>query len=116
MAKRPKETVSDDGGFTTQLTDTDPISATDSGTGSANAAQLDLGSLRKDVDVHVDTSNDATLTVEVSTDASTWRQFDTVSYTGASTAMEQYEVAYQHVRAHLNQNRNLVELASKGTD
>lgn len=109
-------TVTDDTNFTTALTDTDPISATDSGTGSANAAQLDLGSLRKDVDVHVNTSGDATLTVEVSTDASTWREFDTVSYTGGDVRMEQYEIAYRHVRAYLNQNRTLVELASKGTD
>lgn len=97
-----------------QQGDATPSTATDSGTGSSNAAKLDLGDLRTNVDIHVDTSGDATLTVEVSKDNSTWRTFDTVSYSGASQEIEQYDTAYQHIRAHLNQNRTLVEMSAKG--
>lgn len=95
--------------------DTAQTTASDSGTGSANAATLDLGRLRKAVDIHVDTSGDATLTVEVSEDdGTTWRTFDTVSYTGASQEIEQYETAFRDIRAHLNQNRNEVVVVSRG--
>jgi len=91
------------------------ISDSDTGTGSSNAAQLALGDLRKAVDVWVDTSGDATLTVEVSEDGgSTWRQIDTQGYTGASSEIEQYETAFADVRAHLNQNRNEVVAVSRG--
>lgn len=86
----------------------------DSGTGSNNAAELDLQPLRRGVDIHVDTSGDATLTVDVAAEGSNYRQLDTVSYSGASQEIEQYDIVWDRVRAHLNQNRNLVELSSKG--
>jgi len=95
--------------------DTEQINGSDSGTGSANAAQLSLGDFRKDVDVFVDTSGDATLTVEVSEDGgTTWRELDTVSYTGASTEVEQYSTVFGDIRAYLNQNRNEVVAVSRG--
>ena len=97
------------------LSQSTPKHDQDSGTGSGNAAELQLGATRSVVDIHVDTSGDATLTVEVSTDGSTWRRLDTVSYTGASQYIEQYDTAYPHIRAYLNQNRTLVEMAAKGT-
>lgn len=82
--------------------------------GSGNAAEIDLGRVSTKVDVFVDTSGDADLTVEVSTDGSTWRSADTNSYTGSSSDFRQYDFAYQHVRAHLNQNINTVEVVGRG--
>jgi len=96
--------------------DTVPVTAVDSGIGSGNAASVDLGSLRSDVDIHVDTSGDATLTVEVSKDGGTWRTFEELSYTGASEGMEQFTTTYKHMRAYLDQNRNLVEISAKGVN
>lgn len=94
--------------------DAAPITATDSGTGSENAAELDLGALRSALDIHVDTSGAAQLTVEVSADGETWRPFDSVDYSGAATEVEQYETSYRYVRAYLDSSRNVVEVASKG--
>jgi hypothetical protein len=96
--------------------DATAITAEDSGVGSANAATATLGPLRSSVNVHVDTSGAATLTVEVSPDGGTsWLQFDTVDYSSATTEVEAYpEVAFADVRAYLDTNRNGVTLASKG--
>jgi len=97
--------------------DASQITDQDSGTGSANAAQLDLGDLRQSFDIHVDTSGDATLTVEVSTSgkfSGEERTFASISYTGASQEIEQFETKYQHIRAFLDQNRTLVEIAARG--
>lgn len=92
------------------------IDAQDSGTGSGNAAKLTLGPLRRLVDLHVDTSGAATLTVEVSTDGTNWRTFDTVSYSSATQEVEQYDVAWEYVRAYLDSNRNLIEASAKGVN
>jgi hypothetical protein len=96
--------------------DASAITADDSGTGAANAAQATLGPLRSAVNVHIDTSGAATLTVEVSPDGGTsWLQFDTVQYSAATTQVEAYaDVAFADVRAYLDTNRNGVTLASKG--
>jgi hypothetical protein len=95
--------------------DVGQIDASDSGAGSSNAATLDLGDFRKDFDVFVDTTGDATLTVEVSEDGgTTWRQYDSISYNGSSEEVEQFDTAFQHVRAYLNQNRNEVVVVSRG--
>jgi hypothetical protein len=96
--------------------DATAITAEDTGVGSANAATATLGPLRSSVNVHVDTSGAATLTVEVSPDGGTsWLQFDTVNYSSATTEVEAYpEVAFADVRAYLDTNRNGVTLASKG--
>jgi hypothetical protein len=95
--------------------DTAPITATDSGTGAANAAALSLGDLRTDLDIFVDVAGAATLTVEVSPDGgATWRQFDTVEYGAATVEVEQYDTSYPEMRAYLDANRNLVEMVSKG--
>lgn len=94
----------------------EPIVDDTSGDGSGNAATLDLGPIRQAVDVFVDCSGAATLTVEASFDGSTWRTFDTVDYSSATTSMEQYDIAYPHVRAYLDTATNTVEVASKGLD
>lgn len=116
-------TVTDDGAFniggtvTTDLTARGPLTATDSGTGSASAAQLDLGTEggRVPVDVAYDTSGSADLTVEVSSDGSNWHEIDgTPSPTAAENFVFQTDTAFRYVRAYLNQNRNEVEISAKG--
>lgn len=86
---------------------------TDDGTGMGNAAKLDLGGHRDNADIHVDTTGDATLTVEVSKNNTDWRELDTISYSGDSQQIEQYNTQYRYIRAYLNQNRNLVEISAK---
>jgi len=90
------------------------ITASDSGTGSGNAAQLDLGPIRSSVDVHVDTSGAATLTVEVSTDGNNWRTYQTVDYGSGTATVEHFNTASGQIRAYLDSNRNLVEMSAKG--
>ncbi|WP_459194710.1 hypothetical protein [Halosimplex sp. J119] len=94
--------------------DAEVVTATDSGTGSGNAAELDLGALRSAFDVFVDTTGSATLTVQVSTDGQTWRTFETINYSSDTEMIEQFETSYQHVRAYLDQARNVVEMSAKG--
>lgn len=90
------------------------VSASTSSAGSSNAAQIDLGSVSTEVDVFVDTSGAADLTVEVSTDGSTWREADTNSYGSDTTDFRQYDIAYQHVRAYLSANTTTVEVVGRG--
>jgi hypothetical protein len=97
-----------------EIAGSDPVTDTDSGTGASNAAQLDLESVRTIVDFYVSTSGAATLTVEVSTGGNTWREFDTVDYTSATSEVEQYETGYRFVRAYLDQNRTVIEASAKG--
>lgn len=82
--------------------------------GASNAASVDLGDVTTKVDVFVDVSGAADLTVEVSTDGSTWRQWDSVSYSAAATDQNQYDVAYEHVRAYVSANANVVEVVGRG--
>lgn len=91
------------------------ITAQDSGTGSGNAAQLDLGEPRQQVEIHVDTSGAANLTVEVSADGSNWRTYDEVSYADANQEVRDYNTSFQHIRAYLDSSRNLIEMSSKGS-
>jgi hypothetical protein len=102
--------------LTANPTERTPSTATDSGTGSANAAELDLGADggRTPVDVFADTSGDATLTVEVSKDGAIWRTYNTYDRTGATARVDPIDTAYRHIRAYLNQNRNQVEISAKG--
>jgi hypothetical protein len=93
---------------------TDPVTDTDSGTGSANAARVTLGSLRRRVDIHADTSGAATLTVEVSVDDQAWLEYETVEYSSATVEVEAFDVAFEYVRAYLDQNRNGITMSAKG--
>lgn len=90
------------------------VSDTTTSNGAANAAQVDLGDLKTNVDVFADTSGAATLTIEVSADGSTWRQADTVSISSATTDLQQYHFAYPHVRAYLDTATNTVEVVGRG--
>lgn len=93
---------------------TDPVTDSDSGTGAANAARVTLGSLRRRADIHVDTSGAATLTVEVSVDDQNWLKYETVSYSSATVEVEAFDVAFEYVRAYLDQNRNGITMSAKG--
>lgn len=98
-------------------TESRQINASTTNAGSANATSLDLERMRKDVDLSVNVSADALVTLEVSTDGSfdgEEKQADTVTYSGSSTDFRQYDIAYQHVRAFANASVNELELVSRG--
>lgn len=101
-------------GGSISLSDIGQVSDSTTGTGSGNAAAVDLGDYRTNVDVFVDVSGAADLTVEVSTDGSTWREADSVSYGSESTDLQQYHLAYQHVRAYVSANNTVVEVVGRG--
>lgn len=101
-------------GGSLSLADVNQVADDTDGTGSANAAAVDLGEYRTNVDVFVDVAGAATLTVEVSTDGSTWREADSVDYASESTDLQQYHLAYQHVRAYVDQNVTTVEVVGRG--
>lgn len=117
-------TITDDGSLaiaawnagTLEVNDTGKgvITDTTTSTGSGSAAQLDLGDNRKDVDVFYDTSGSATVTIEVSKNASDWRQFNAENPTSAKKELIQMDTSYRHVRAYADQNLNRIELSSKG--
>lgn len=90
------------------------VTDTDSGTGAANAASIQLGDVRQRADIHVDTSGSATLTVEASTDGSTWLEYETLSYSSPTVEVEAFDLAFEYVRAYLNQNRNGITMSAKG--
>jgi hypothetical protein len=117
-------TITDDGNFsiaawnagTLEVNDTDKTIITDTttSTGSASAAQLDLGDNRKDVDIHYDLSGAGTVTIEVSKNNSDWRAFSSESPTSAEADVLQIDTSYRYVRVYADQNLNLIELSSKG--
>lgn len=84
---------------------------TDSGTGSANAAELSKSTTPLMPDepfaVFWDTSGAATLTIEVKVDGS-WETLQSKSISSADDGIEVHEVPYTEARAHLNQARNKV--------
>lgn len=92
----------------------EPRSDTTTANGAANAAEIQQSRVSTKVDVFVDTSAAATLTVEVSTDGSTWRQSDTNDYGAAATDLRQYDLAYPYVRAYLDTATNTVEVVGRG--
>lgn len=98
---------------TTTLANTGQVSDATATAGSSNAASVDLGTQRTNVDVFVDVSGAATLTVEVSTDGSTWREADSQTYDTESD-LQQYHFAYQHVRAYVDANATTVEVVGRG--
>lgn len=82
--------------------------------GSANAAQINLGRVSTKVDVFADVSGAAAITVEVSTDGSTWREAATTDLGAAGTDLQQYDFAYEHVRAYADANLNVLEVVGRG--
>jgi hypothetical protein len=111
-------TVEDDGTFHVDSLPAVDVSKTDVVTASTSSvnddASLVLGPYRQNVDWFVDVSGAATLTVEVRTDGGTWREFDVVEYTGATTEVEQYSTAFAEMRASVDANLNTLEGSGKG--
>lgn len=108
------ELVVDTNSGTVNLQDTGPVTATTTATGASNAASLDLGTYRKDVDLFYDLSGSATVTIDVSTDNATWRTFQTIDQSSASADVAQISTAYRYVRAYADANLNTLEMSSKG--
>jgi len=82
--------------------------------GSANAATVHTPPSPTKVDVYYSATGSAVLTIEVSTDGTTWREADTVSFTGSNEGFQQYDFAYRHVRAWLSDNTDTVEIVAGG--
>ena len=98
-----------------------------SGSGGRTAATTTAGdpvdivlgddAVRQRVDVAVDTSGAATLTVSVSdTGDYEGEEFDvqTIDYTEAITQLEQFDFAYSHVRVSVDSNLNNLEATARG--
>lgn len=81
---------------------------------ATNNVSLSLGPSIKDVDIFVDTSGSATLTVEVRRPGGAWREYDTVSYGSSATQVEQYSTAFSELRARVDSSLNTLELSAKG--
>lgn len=89
----------------------------DSGTGVSGAAEMKLGRFKtRNVDIFVNTTGAATLTVEVThVGAGVWRTLQTISYDSSTQIIEQFNTTYPEIRAYLNQNRGVpgVEMVVK---
>lgn len=93
------------------------INASTTDAGAANAAALDLERVRKAVDLATNVTDVSTVTVEVSTTgdfAGEEKEADTLNYNAAETDFQQYDIAYQHVRAYADGNVSEIELVSRG--
>lgn len=93
--------------------DSEPITATTSSAGEANAAQLQLGNLRTYVDVAYDLSGVADIVVEGSTDGADWWELDRQSDDSARGVIPG-DTAFEYVRAYATANLNEIEMSSKG--
>jgi len=84
---------------------------------ATNNVSVDLGSISKRVGIVADVSGSATLTIEVSSSgafAGEEHAVQTVSYSSAGVNLEQFEFAFQFVRARVDQNLNTLEIAARG--
>ncbi|WIV67555.1 hypothetical protein [Natrialbaceae archaeon AArc-T1-2] len=113
-----KARVQDSSGVLVDPLDADdmtPVSSMTSMVGKADAASIDLGPHRKDVDVYYDVTGAATVTIEVSADGDTWRELREISTDDAETSVVSVSTSYQHVRAYADENLETIEIASKGS-
>lgn len=81
--------------------------------GIGDAAVVELGPLRRLVDIHFDTNGTSTMTVEVSNDGHEWHQFDTQDLTDDQDIF-QLDVPWEWIRAHADQNVDKIEITSQG--
>ena len=73
--------------------------------GTSEAAELTLGSGgTTDVDLFYQVASGGDIRVDVSTDGTTWRPFDTISPSGADSDIIQFETTYPEVRAYADPN------------
>lgn len=81
--------------------DTDATSAV----GTDEAAELSLGGAgTTEVDLYYQVATAGDIRVEVSTDGTTWRRFDTISPDGADSDIYQFETTYPEVRVYADRN------------
>ena len=79
---------------------------------------IDLGDLRRGVDVVATVSGAATLTIELSEDGTFTGEEHTardITYDEAGTNVEQFDFAYQHVRVSVDANLTELEIISRGS-
>lgn len=99
-------TVSDSGSST--------ATAAAAGTGSANAAEINVPNGRSSVEVMYDTSGAAVVTVETSTDGVTWYSRTSFSPSSATNSATSITTGADYVRAHIDANLNSLEISAKG--
>jgi len=78
---------------------------------------LNLGDVRNGIDIAVDTSGAATLTIQVSTTgdfAGEEFQIRTIDYSSAVVELEQFEFRHQYVRCQVDSNLNDLEMVARG--
>jgi hypothetical protein len=113
-----KARIEDSGGVLIDPFNPDQVSQVSSSTTTAgNYATVDLGDTRTSVGIVADVSGSATLDIEVSQDGSFGGEEHTVeniSYSSATVALEQFEFAYQHVRAKVDSNLTELEIVGRG--
>lgn len=87
-------------------------------TGAANAASLDLGDVRTNVDIFIDVTGTSNPVVEVSpTGAFAGEEHalpDVPSYSSDTTDLIQYDLAYQYVRVYTDANLTELEIVGRG--
>lgn len=81
---------------------TEPIDATTDVSGSADAAELQTGAFRSNVDVYFSTTTGAdTINVQVSNDGITWRTIEQMAVAdGGESDMGQFNLSWGYVRAY----------------
>lgn len=85
-------------------------------TTDGDAISLRLGEI-ENVDIGVDVSNDATLTVNVSSTgdfSGEEIEAETVDLTGDTESVEQFNFSYPYVEASVDQNLETLELIGRG--
>lgn len=83
--------------------------------GSTDATPVSLQiENRTTVDLYVDVSGSATLTVEARTDQSDWRTIEIINYSSNVEVVEQLSVAFGEVRATVDQALNQLEIHASG--
>lgn len=91
------------------------LTGSTTGIGSGNAAQIQMTERESLVDVFVDVSGAATLTVEVSKDGSNWLSFDSKSYSAAAEETRQYQTAFEYIRAYVDANITKIVVSAKSS-
>lgn len=89
----------------------------DSTTSAGTWISLDLGDVKNGVDIAVDTSGAATLTIQVSTTGDFGgEQFEvrTIDYSSAVVNLEQFTFRHQYVRCKADANLNDLEMVARG--
>ncbi len=90
---------------------------TASTTSTSTWISLNLEDVRNGVDIAIDTSGVATLTIQVSTTGDfEGEEFEvrTISYSEAVVNLEQFEFRHQYVRCQVDSNLNDLEMVARG--